>query len=272
MYSSKGEGGATEDVNDVETPDPSGIYNTAVGYRALYTNTGDGPDQGASNTGIGAYALYNIGEGTNNIGLGNFAGYNVSDDGFDNIEIYDRGQSTDTFTIRIGTQNDQFYTYIAGIQGTPLTGTEVVVTSSGQLGTASSSRRFKKDIQDMGSASEAVLALRPVTFRFKPEIDPSATTQYGLVAEEVEKISPDLVIRDASNQPYSVRYDAVNAMLLNEFRKQHEKVEEQSKTIAAQAAHSVEQQREIDALKARLSQVEALTARLDAMGKLASNR
>jgi hypothetical protein len=124
----------------------------------------------------------------------------------------------------------------------------------------------------MGASSEAILALRPVTYKFKPAIDPSGTIQYGLVAEEVANISPDLVVRDADNRVYSIRYDAVNAMLLHEFQKQHAVVAQQAKTIAEQASQSEDQRREIEALKARLSQVEVLTARLDALGKAAPSR
>jgi hypothetical protein len=168
-------------------------------------------------------------------------------------------------TIRIGTEGTQTASYIAGIYGEAVTGFAVVVNSSGQVGVAPSSRRFKTDIHEMGSASEAILALRPVSFRYKKEIDPTGTPQFGLVAEEVEKVSPDLVAHDANHQVYTVRYEAVNAMLLNEFRKQHEVVAEQSKTIA-------EQQKEIEALKARVDQVETLTTRLDALEKLAANK
>jgi hypothetical protein len=153
------------------------------------------------------------------------------------------------------------------------------VNASGQLGVAPSSERFKMDIQDMGSASEAILALRPVTFRYKPEIDPAGTHQFGLVAEEVAKISPDLVVHDANNQIFTVRYDAVNAMLLNEFRKQHEHitrqdevVARQSTTISSQQVEIAAQQGEIAALRARLDQVDALSARLDALEKQASGK
>ena len=107
-----------------------------------------------------------------------------------------------------------------------------MVNSSGQLGVAPSSERFKDQIKPMDKASEAVLALKPVTFHYKKEIDPAGTSQFGLVAEEVEKVNPDLIVRDKEGKPYSVRYEAVNAMLLNEFLKEHRKVEEQQATIA----------------------------------------
>jgi Chaperone of endosialidase len=145
-----------------------------------------------------------------------------------------------------------------------------VVDSTGHLGVAASSQRFKKDIQDMGAASEAILALRPVTFHYKSAIDPAGAPQFGLVAEEVAKVSPDLVVRDAQNQVFSVRYSAVNAMLLNEFQKQHERVEEQAKTIAEQAAQSEQQKKEIAALRARVDQFAAIAARVEALEKLAA--
>jgi methyl-accepting chemotaxis protein len=123
-------------------------------------------------------------------------------------------------------------TFMAGISGTAVTGAAVVVNSSGQLGVAASSARFKEEIKPMNDASEAILALKPVTFRYKKELDPQAIPQFGLVAEEVAKVNPDLVARDQKGKPFTVRYEAVNAMLLNEFLKEHRKNEEQQATIA----------------------------------------
>src|SRR5439155_25670262 len=114
---------------------------------------------------------------------------------------------------------------------------------SGQLGLLSSSERFKDGIEPMGNASEALLSLRPVTFRYKKNIDPKGAPQFGLVAEDVEKVNPDLVVRDAKGKVFTVRYEAVNAMLLNEFLKEHQKVEEQGATITRQ-------QKQIEALTA----------------------
>jgi predicted ribosome quality control (RQC) complex YloA/Tae2 family protein len=123
--------------------------------------------------------------------------------------------------------------YIGNIFGaTSSSGIGVLVNSNGRLGTMTSSRRFKDAIKPMDKASEALLELKPVTFRYKKEIDPKGTSQFGLVAEEVEKVNPDLVVRDKEGKPYSVRYDQVNAMLLNEFLKEHHKVKEQEATIA----------------------------------------
>ena len=126
----------------------------------------------------------------------------------------------------------------------------VVVDSHGQLGTMSSSRRFKNEIKPIDKASEAIHALKPVTFRYKPEIDPQGVPEFGLVAEDVEKVNPDLVIRDAEGKIYTVRYEAVNAMLLNEFLKEHRKVQELE-------ANAVRQQKQIEALTAGLQKVNA---------------
>jgi hypothetical protein len=124
----------------------------------------------------------------------------------------------------------------------------VFVNSAGKLGTSTSSRRFKEDIESMGKASEALLALKPVAFRYRKEIDPAGTRQFGLVAEEVENVNPDLVVRDKEGKPYSVRYDAVNAMLLNEFLKEHRKVEKLEATVSRQ-------QKQIEALATGLEKV-----------------
>jgi hypothetical protein len=139
--------------------------------------------------------------------------------------------------------------YIGQIFGaTSSGGIAVFVNGNGKLGTATSSRRFKEEIKPMERASEALLALRPVTFRYKPELDPDGIPQFGLVAEEVEKVNPDLVVRDKEGKAYTVRYDAVNAMLLNEFLKEHRKNEEQEATIARQ-------QKQIEALTTGLQKV-----------------
>src|SRR5207248_7291659 len=124
-------------------------------------------------------------------------------------------------------QGTQRTTFIAGISGATVTGTAVVVDSNGQLGVAPSSQRFKDATKPMDKASEAILALKPVTFRYKQELDPEGIPQFGLVAEQVEKVNPDLVARDDQGKVYTVRYEAVNAMLLNEFLKEHRRVEQQ---------------------------------------------
>ena len=160
--------------------------------------------------------------------------------------------ASESNTIRIG--NVQTATYIDGISGkTATSGAAVFVAANGKLGTVTSSRRFKKDIADMDSASEALLALRPVTFRYKPELDKAGIPQYGLVAEEVAEVNPDLVVRDEKGEIYTVRYEAVNAMLLNEFLKEHRIVQELKSTAAKQEAT-------ITDLKATVAKQEALIA------------
>ena len=150
-------------------------------------------------------------------------------------------------------------TFIAGISGTAVVGDAVVVDAKGQLGTATSSARFKNDIKPMDKASESILTLKPVTFRYKS--DSKGTPQFGLIAEEVAKVNPDLVVRDRNGEIYSVRYEAVNAMLLNEFLKAHRKIEQQEVIITqlknelqATAAH---QQKQIEVLTAGLQKVSA---------------
>jgi trimeric autotransporter adhesin len=138
-------------------------------------------------------------------------------------------------------------TYIAGISGSA-----VKINGSGQLGTAPSSARFKDEIKPMDKASKAIVALKPVTFRYKKEIDPDRTTQFGLVAEQVEKVNPDLVVRDKDGKPYSVCYEAVNVMLLNEFLKEHRLVQEQQKEIEALKAELKEQRTLIQKVSAQL--------------------
>jgi hypothetical protein len=140
--------------------------------------------------------------------------------------------------------------FVDGVNNNPIAGSPVAIGQDGKLGIAPSSKRFKNDIKPMEQSSEAVLALKPVTFRYKPEIDHNSTPQFGLVAEDVEKVNPDLVMRDRQGKPYSVRYDAVNAMLLNEFLKEHDKNQKLGATVARQ-------QKQIEALTAGLQKVTA---------------
>jgi septal ring factor EnvC (AmiA/AmiB activator) len=160
-------------------------------------------------------------------------------------------------------------TYIAGISGVTLpSGAPVVVDTDGQLGVAAtSSARFKDDIKLMDKTSEAILALKPVTFHYKKEIDRKGIPQFGLVAEEVEKVNPDLVTRDAKGDLYTVRYDAVNAMLLNEFLKQHRQFLKEHRKVRELEANAANQQKEIkaltDALKEQASQIQKVSAQLE---------
>src|SRR5438093_4268443 len=141
----------------------------------------------------------------------------------------------------------QSATFIAGISGSTVpTGVAVIVDADGHLGTVVSSERFKDNIQPMDETSEAILSLKPVTFRYKHELDPHGIPQFGLVAEQVEKVNPDLVARDEQGKPYSVRYEAVNAMLLNEFLKEHRTVQELKSAAAKQEATIAHQQKQIE--------------------------
>ena len=194
----------------------SGSLNTAIGDRALFKNS-----TANFNTAVGSNALANNTTGSNNIALGNFAGSSVT---------------TASNVICIGLPGGNSFNnacFIGNIfNAQSFNGLAVLINSDGKLGTTTSSRRFKDEIKPMDRASEAILALNPVTFRYKREIDEAGIQQFGLVAEDVEKVNPNLVVRDKEGKPYSVRYDQVNAMLLNEFLKEHRKNEEQEGTIA----------------------------------------
>jgi hypothetical protein len=233
-----------------------GRQNTATGVNALFSNT-----TGSFNTAEGVRALSLNTTGDNNIALGNSAGVNLTT-GSNNIDIGALGRTGEADTIRIGRIGTQNRTFIAGIHGVT-TGVAnaipVLIDSAGQLGTMSSSLRFKKEIKPMDRASEVILALKPVTFHYKS--DKAGTPQFGLIAEEVAEVNPDLVVRDENGEIYSVRYEAVNAMLLNEFLKEHRKVEDQEAAITQlkQDFQSglAEQQKQIEALTAGLQKVSA---------------
>jgi hypothetical protein len=198
----------------------NGEANTANGYWALLFNT-----SGYNNTAYGSQALFYNTTGSGNIAIGCNAGTNLTT-GNNNIEIGNTGASSDNGIIRIGTQGAHTNTFITGIYNVPVSGEAVWVSSSGQLGYNASSARFKENVRSMDETSDVLLSLHPVTFRYKPGIDPKGTRQFGLVAEEVDKVDPDLVLYDESGQPATVRYEAVNAMMLNEFLKEHHKVQQ----------------------------------------------
>jgi endosialidase-like protein len=235
----------------------TGNDNTATGFAALNRNT-----TGALNTATGVGSLASS-TGDLNVALGFGAGANLAT-GNNNIDVGNIGVSAEDNVIRVGAQvavTDPFgvlhpahtATYIAGIRDADAAGGDAVfVTTDGKLGTISvpSAARFKDEIRPMDKTSEAILALKPVTFRYKKELDPNRVPQFGLVAEEVEKTAPDLVKRDRDGKLQTVRYDAVNAMLLNEFLKEHRKVEQMETTIKRQ-------QEQIEALTAGLQKVTA---------------
>jgi len=239
----------------------AGNDNAAVGYFALYHNT-----TGNSNTATGYDALLNNTTGIGNIALGNFAGSNLTK-GDQNIDIGNVGVGAEANTIRIGTEGTQTNAYLAGVYQTNIAkGLVVEVDSDGHLGTVGSSERFKDAIKPMDKTSEAILALKPVTFHYKKELDPEGIPQFGLVAEQVEKVNPDLVARDADGKVYTVRYDAVNAMLLNEFLKEHRKVEQQETTITQLKATVAQQHKRMEVLTAGLkeqaSQIQKVSAQV----------
>jgi uncharacterized coiled-coil protein SlyX len=208
----------------------SGYQNTGVGAFALLENT-----QGILNTALGVNAGFHV-TGSGNICIGANAGSNNTA-GNDNIYVGNPGLSVESNNIVIGTTGIQNSTYVAGINGATVPGgAAVIVDITGHLGTINSSKRFKEEIKPMEKASEALLSLKPVTFRYKKELDPDRIPQFGLVAEEVAKVNPDLVLRDADGEIYTVRYEAINAMLLNEFLKEHKKVEELRSAVTTQQA------------------------------------
>jgi uncharacterized coiled-coil protein SlyX len=225
----------------------TGFRNTANGAFALFNNT-----TGNVSTAIGDAALVNNTTGTNNIAIGFAAGNNVI-------------TADDVICIGSGGANVSSSCFIDNIRNVQTANGDavpVLIDSAGQLGTASSSRRFKKEITPMNKASEAILSLKPVTFQYKS--DARGMAQFGLIAEEVGEVDPNLVVRDKDGEIYSVRYDAVNAMLLNEFLKEHRKVEEQQATIAElkstvsqQQKSFAQQEAQIQALASGLRNVSA---------------
>jgi hypothetical protein len=199
----------------------TGLQNTANGVFALFGNT-----TGLDNTAIGDFALHGNTTGSGNTALGHFAGGNVTT--ADNVICIGSGVEG------INVSNACFIGNI--FNATAPGGSAVFIDGDNKLGTVTSSKRFKEDIKQMGTASEALFSMKPVSFRYKKKIDPAGISQFGLVAEDVEKVNPDLVVRDKEGRPYSVRYDQVNAMLLNEFLKEHRKVEQMQKQIDALTA------------------------------------
>jgi hypothetical protein len=248
---------------DSLTSNTTGGQNTAMGVHALNNTT-----TGFENTAMGFGALGNS-NGLRNIAIGFNAGVNVTT-GSDNIHIGNVGLVSgpgDTGVIRIGT-GVQTRTFIGGIFGREVgpDGAFVVVDGNGKLGTtiaASSSRRVKDSIRDMDTTTAGLLKLRPVTFRYTPGHDDSGQTlQYGLIAEEVAEIYPELVVLDKEGQPSGVRYHVLPAMLLNELQRQQRQLDVQTSRLAEQDARLATQQRELDELRAQARLIDELTARL----------
>jgi hypothetical protein len=243
--------------------------NTAIGFYALFSNT-----VSVANTAVGAGALQSMTSGTANTAIGNGALDNLTTGSF-NIVVGQGGANITTASnvIAIGSDggNTSNSTWIGNVYSmNTVSGTTlpVIVSDGGQLGTAPSARRFKKEIEPMDQASESILTLKPVTFHYKS--DKTNTPQFGLVAEDVAKVNPNLVVREKNGEIYSVRYDAVNAMLLNEFLKEHRKVEEQRAAITELKSVVAQQQKEFQAaiseqrreLEARLKQQDAKIQRV----------
>ena len=233
----------------------TGSHNTAIGANALFRNIG------SSNTAMGDDALGSNTNGQFNVAMGDSAGANSTGD---NNIIIGTGSGNNITTasnvicISTSGENVSNTCYIANIfSATNAGGSAVFVNGDGQLHVMTSSRRFKNEIKPMNKTSEALFSLQPVTFRYKSDVDATGASQFGLVAEDVEKVNRDLVVRDKEGRPYSVRYDQVNAMLLNEFLKEHRTVQELKSNAAKQEAAIVRQQKQIEALSAALQKVSA---------------
>jgi Chaperone of endosialidase len=234
--SSNTEGNRNTAIGDNALPNnTTGYSNTAIGSSALTTNV-----TGASNTAVGFGALFES-TGSGNTALGAGAGNSVT-------------TASSVICIHAAGADVNDSCYIGNIWNQPGGSQAVYVNSDGKLGAQVSSRRFKDKIKPIGQASQAIYALNPVSFRYKAEIEPTRPLGFGLIAEDVQKVNADLVMRDADGKPASVRYDAVNAMLLNEFLKEHKKVEELQKSFQARLA---EQQRQIEALTSGLQKMSA---------------
>ena len=232
----------------------TGSYNTAVGASALASTTG------SQNTAVGDGALNKGTTGSGNIALGYYAGIDV-DTGSDNIDIGNTGATADSAIIRIGTSGNQSSFFAAGIRGVTTgenNAVPVLIDSNGQLGTVSSSRRFKTDIQDMGDASRDLMRLRPVTYRYKkPFSDGSRPIQYGLIAEEVADVYPDLVAHSSDGQIETVKYQVLDVMLLNEVQRLQAQIEAQQEESKAQEAENKLQRAQIEQLTRQVREVQA---------------
>src|SRR6476469_473510 len=210
-----------------------GDFNTANGYQALFSNT-----TGIENTATGYQALFSNTTGSSNTALGLNAGLSLTT-GSGNVCI---GAGI------FGVAGESDTTRIRNIYASVANGRAVYVNSDDRIGTLASSRRFKQEIKPMDKASEVLFALKPVSFRYKKEVDPTRSLSFGLIAEEVAEVDPELVTPDPDGKPETVRYEAVNAMLLNEFLKEHHQVQDLKVTVA-------EQQKQIEALTAGLQKV-----------------
>jgi hypothetical protein len=254
-------GGSDNTANGVQAllSNTSGNDNTASGYGALLMNS-----SGIQNTAVGADALENNGTGGNNIAIGANAGVNLTT-GSNDIDIGNDGVAGESDITRIGTNGVQSRVFIAGISGKNIKGAEVVINSNGQVGVVKSSARYKRDIRDMGDASSKLMKLRPVTFRYKE--DPAGEIQYGLVAEEVARIYPELVIYGEDGKVETVRYSELTGMLLNELQKQRGENVRQAAQIKQLSAQMTEVK---VSFERRLSALEQTTQARNGDRKLAA--
>jgi hypothetical protein len=240
---------------DALASNTSGVRNTAIGNEALAHNI-----TGGDNTAIGFQALFGHTGGNGNIGIGSFAGIGI-------------GDASNVICIGAPGLIESNRCFIGNIFNTTLTGGNAVfINASGKLGLITSSHRFKEEVKPMKRASEDLFALKPVTFRYKKEIDSQGIPQFGLIAEEVDKVNPDLVVRDQEGKPYSVRYDQVNAMLLNEFLKEHHKMQQLEATVAQQRSDFettiTELKKEMKRVAARFEEQDARIQRMSAQIEL----
>ncbi len=243
-----------------------GSSNTAVGQAA-----GQLQSSGDDNTYIGRAAGMNQTSGDGNFYIGEAAGINQTT-GSDNIYMNHDGVAGEDNTIRIGDGSIHDHAFIAGIRGTTTGVADVVIDSQGQLGTVSSSQRYKEDIQDMNGISEKLLALRPVTFRYKqPSADGSQPIQFGLIAEEVAKVFPELVVYGKDGQVETVQYFKLIAILLNELKKQHGKLEVESDKNLAQESTMQAQAEQLEQLQSLLTLVQRQYEHLQALATRLAN-
>lgn len=256
-----------------------GYENSAMGFSAIGANT-----SGKNNSAVGYNALRNNTTGANNTAIGHSAGYNLTT-GSNNVDIANIGVAGESAAIRIGTQGVHASAYLAGVYGVNVPNASfVTVTPSGQLGIYVSSRRYKEDIKPMDSVSDKLLELRPVTFRYKKaDEEGRKPIQYGLIAEEVDEIMPELVVRNKDGSPETVAYQYIPSLLLNEYQKQHRELitqkaalseikavlasSETKETISAQQINELKSQHKIDLqkiadLQAQIDKLNAITKKL----------
>jgi hypothetical protein len=257
LYSNTNGNSNTADGDFALYYNTTGYHNTASGSNSLFSNT-----TGTSNVAVGLEALYSNTTGSNNIAVGTSAGFGVTQ-GSNNIDIGSEGSAGDSGVVRIGAAGLQSATYIAGIENSKVTGGAVYVTASGQLGVLASSERYKTAIAPMGADSEKLQELRPVRFHLKT--DPKGAVQYGLIAEEVAKVYPELVIRNGSGQIEGVRYDELAPMLLNEMQKQQ-------RINAAQIERNNAQTARIASLERQLADIQAALGRLEPKDQVVARR